>query len=278
MISFVSFKIGSSKFVQYALFLANIFPKQFAEVMDSFPEAIKCLSEFACNNHFPDICMEAIRLIRFSAELVRKNTDLFDYEPEAVTTGSENITSPSSPIGSPLHISNTSPQHTISDNHRVWAKGWLSIFIQLWSVISRCTLDVRTRSLTVLFEIIKTYGKDFKPAWWRDIFKIIFKIFKFSSSLSGKDRKAWMQTTCNHTLFAISDVFSAHYQQLAPHLPDFYEQLFLCIQKGSSDLAKASIDVLENVVVSNGEHFTPEVWDRTIELIVRIFDCSIPEL
>lgn len=87
-----------------------------------------------------------------------------------------------------------------------------------------------------------------------------------------------MQTTCNHTLFAISDVFSAHYQQLAPHLPIFYDQLFLCIQKGSADLAKASIDVLENVVVSNGEQFTPDMWDRTVDLIVRIFENSIPEL
>lgn len=131
--------------------------------MDSFPEAIKCLSEFACNNHFPDICMEAIRLIRFSAELVRKNTDLFNNESDS--TGGEHAGSPSSP----LHLS---PQHSAADTQRVWAKGWLSIFIQLWSVISRCTLDVRTRSLTVLFEIIKTYGRDFKAAWWHDIFKV----------------------------------------------------------------------------------------------------------
>lgn len=37
---------------------ANIFPDHFIELMDSFQEAIKCLSEFACNTIFPDTSME----------------------------------------------------------------------------------------------------------------------------------------------------------------------------------------------------------------------------
>lgn len=33
------------------------------------------------------------------------------------------------------------------------------------------------RGLTVMFEILKTYGDTFLPHWWNDIFKIIFRIF-----------------------------------------------------------------------------------------------------
>ena len=49
---------------------ANIFEKFFLAVIDSFQDAVKCLSEFACNAAFPDTSMEAIRLIRNCAKYV----------------------------------------------------------------------------------------------------------------------------------------------------------------------------------------------------------------
>ena len=49
---------------------ANIFEKYFAATLDSFQDAVKCLSEFACNAAFPDTSMEAIRLIRNCAKYV----------------------------------------------------------------------------------------------------------------------------------------------------------------------------------------------------------------
>ena len=33
------------------------------------------------------------------------------------------------------------------------------------------------RGLTVMFEIMKTYGEDFERHWWKDLFRIIFRIF-----------------------------------------------------------------------------------------------------
>ena len=52
------------------LFSASIFEKYFAATIDSFQDAVKCLSEFACNAAFPDTSMEAIRLIRSCAKYV----------------------------------------------------------------------------------------------------------------------------------------------------------------------------------------------------------------
>ena len=48
----------------------NVFEKLFAAIIDSFQDAVKCLSEFACNAAFPDTSMEAIRLIRNCAKYV----------------------------------------------------------------------------------------------------------------------------------------------------------------------------------------------------------------
>lgn len=39
-------------------------------MMESFQDAVKCLSEFACNVGFPDISMEAIHLLRTCADCV----------------------------------------------------------------------------------------------------------------------------------------------------------------------------------------------------------------
>lgn len=33
------------------------------------------------------------------------------------------------------------------------------------------------RGLTVMFEIMKTYGHTFEKHWWQDLFRIVFRIF-----------------------------------------------------------------------------------------------------
>ena len=55
---------------EMVVFSASIFEKYFAATIDSFQDAVKCLSEFACNAAFPDTSMEAIRLIRNCAKYV----------------------------------------------------------------------------------------------------------------------------------------------------------------------------------------------------------------
>lgn len=49
---------------------ATTFQHHFPAAIDSFQDAVKCLSEFACNAAFPDTSMEAIRLIRFCGKYV----------------------------------------------------------------------------------------------------------------------------------------------------------------------------------------------------------------
>lgn len=55
---------------------ATIFEKYFHATIDSFQDAVKCLSEFACNASFPDTSMEAIRLIRNCAKYVYENPEV----------------------------------------------------------------------------------------------------------------------------------------------------------------------------------------------------------
>lgn len=60
-------------------FTANIFQQHFPAAIDSFQDAVKCLSEFACNIAFPDTSMEAIRLIRYCAKYVSERPQVFYF-------------------------------------------------------------------------------------------------------------------------------------------------------------------------------------------------------
>uniref|UniRef100_A0A665WIG9 ADP-ribosylation factor guanine nucleotide-exchange factor 1 (brefeldin A-inhibited) n=1 Tax=Echeneis naucrates TaxID=173247 RepID=A0A665WIG9_ECHNA len=219
--------------------VTNVFEKHFAATIDSFQDAVKCLSEFACNASFPDTSMEAIRLIRHCAKYVSERPQAFkDY---------------------------TSDDMNVAPEDRVWVRGWFPILFELSCIINRCKLDVRTRGLTVMFEVMKTYGHTFEKHWWQDLFRIVFRIFDNMKLPEQQTEKAeWMTTTCNHALYAICDVFTQYFESLNDVLlDDILAQLYWCVQQDNEQLARSGTNCLENVVILNGEKFSPETWDKT---------------
>ncbi|XP_072897157.1 brefeldin A-inhibited guanine nucleotide-exchange protein 1 isoform X5 [Hemitrygon akajei] len=230
----------------------NVFAKHFPATIDSFQDAVKCLSEFACNAAFPDTSMEAIRLIRHCAKYVSERPQAFrEY---------------------------TSDDMNVAAEDRVWVRGWFPILFELSCIINRCKLDVRTRGLTVMFEIMKTYGHTFEKHWWQDLFRIVFRIFDNMKLPEQQTEKAeWMTTTCNHALYAICDVFTQYFEVLNDVLlDDIFAQLYWCVQQDNEQLARSGTNCLENVVILNGEKFLPETWDKTCSCMLDIFKTTIP--
>ncbi|XP_050518522.1 brefeldin A-inhibited guanine nucleotide-exchange protein 1 isoform X2 [Diabrotica virgifera virgifera] len=234
--------------------IMELYEKQFPTMIDSFQDAVKCLSEFACNARFPDTSMEAIRLVRACACSVNGAPHLFAEHGGLET------------------------DITVSEDDRVWVRGWFPLLFSLSCVVNRCKLDVRTRALTVLFEVIKTYGDTFSPHWWKDLFKVLFRIFdnmKLPEKQPEKDE--WMTTTCNHALYAIVDVFTQYYDVLGPLLlEELYSQLHWCVQQDNEQLARSGTNCLENLVNSNGNKFTEETWEKTCQCMLDIFNSTVP--
>lgn len=232
----------------------DIYQKQFSIMIDSFQDAVKCLSEFACNAKFPDTSMESIRLVLQCAQCVSNSPQLF-----AEHAGMEN-------------------DINLAEEDRIWVRGWFPMLFSLSCVVNRCKLDVRTRGLTVMFEIVKNHGGAFKPNWWRDLFNILFRIFdnmKLPEQFTEKDE--WMTTTCNHALYAIIDVFTQYFDVLGPMLlGDLYTQLHWCVQQNNEQLAKSGTNCLENLVISNGFKFTDDTWSKTCDCMLNIFDSTLP--
>ncbi|KAH9416417.1 Brefeldin A-inhibited guanine nucleotide-exchange protein 1 [Dermatophagoides pteronyssinus] len=240
----------------------NIYERNFTAMIDSFQDAIKCLSEFGCNQHFPDTSMESIRLIRACARYVAEQPQYFKEF--------NNLDD--------KQTSSTSNGFLASEDDRVWIRGWLPILFELSCIVNQCKLDVRTRALTVMFEIIKSHGNVFRENWWTDLFKIIFRIFD-SLKLPGShsDRIEWMTTTCNHALYSIVDVFTQYFDLLGSFLlKDVYSQLFWCIQQDNEQLSRSGINCFENLIISCGRKYNLNTWSMTLEFIERIHDATKP--
>ncbi|XP_063319273.1 brefeldin A-inhibited guanine nucleotide-exchange protein 2 [Pelmatolapia mariae] len=231
----------------------NTFREHFAAAIDSFQDAVKCLSEFVCNAAFPDTSMEAIRLIRHCAKYVSDR-------PQALREY-------------------TSDDMNVAPGDRVWVRGWFPILFELSCIINRCKLDVRTRGLTVMFEIMKSYGHTFEKHWWHDLFRIVFRIFDNMKLPEQQTEKTeWMTTTCNHALYAICDVFTQFYEPLSEILlADIFTQLQWCVRQDNEQLARSGTNCLENLVILNGEKFSPEVWDITCSCMLEIFQNTSPQ-
>ncbi|KAM3923498.1 brefeldin A-inhibited guanine nucleotide-exchange protein 2 isoform 2-T2 [Leptodactylus fuscus] len=234
--------------------VTNVFQHHFPAAIDSFQDAVKCLSEFACNFTFPDTSMEAIRLIRYCAKYVSN-------KPQALREY-------------------TSDDVNVAPVDRVWVRGWFPILFELSCIINRCKLDVRTRGLTVMFEIMKSYGHTFENHWWHDLFRIVFRIFDNMKLPEMQTEKSeWMTTTCNHALYAICDVFTQFYEALnSVLLSDIFTQLHWCVKQDNEQLARSGINCLENLVILNGEKFSPDVWDQTCNCMLDIFRTTIPSV
>uniref|UniRef100_A0A7N8YMD5 ADP-ribosylation factor guanine nucleotide-exchange factor 2 (brefeldin A-inhibited) n=1 Tax=Mastacembelus armatus TaxID=205130 RepID=A0A7N8YMD5_9TELE len=230
----------------------NTFQRHFAAAIDSFQDAVKCLSEFVCNAAFPDTSMEAIRLIRHCAKYVSERPQtLREY---------------------------TSDDMNVAPGDRVWVRGWFPILFELSCIINRCKLDVRTRGLTVMFEIMKSYGHTFEKHWWHDLFRIVFRIFDNMKLPEQQTEKTeWMTTTCNHALYAICDVFTQFYEPLSEILlADIFTQLQWCVRQDNEQLARSGTNCLENLVILNGEKFSPDVWNITCSCMLEIFQNTSP--
>lgn len=234
---------------------ATIFEKYFHATIDSFQDAVKCLSEFACNASFPDTSMEAIRLIRNCAKYVYENPEMFKEH--------------------------SSEDGSIPESDKVWVKGWFPVLFELSCIINRCKLDVRTRGLTVMFEIMKSYGYTFQQHWWRDVFRVVFRIFDNmklpDQQVDWSEKSEWMTTTCNHALYAVVDVFTQYFEVLSDVLlEDMFSHLLWCVQQDNEQLARSGTNCLENLVVSNGSQFSPEMWQRACRCIRDIFTNTVP--
>ncbi|XP_018655097.1 putative brefeldin A-inhibited guanine nucleotide-exchange protein [Schistosoma mansoni] len=260
----------------------TVFKEHLRIVVDAFQPLVKALAEFACNPRFPDTAMESIRLIRICACTVAEN--------ETVFIGLQNPEFPIVNNNNSMELPNSDLKYVylLPEDDQIWLRGWMPVLCELFRIINGCKLDVRTRGLTVFFDILKSHGNKFKPLWWRETFAVIFRVFQHfrissasseynNTALSNMERTEWMNTTCNHTLFSVVDIFTQFYDVLHDILlDDIYQQLRWCCLQEHEQLARSGTSCLETLILSNGKRFNDKIWESTVNLIVDLFKSTVP--
>ena len=56
-------------------------------------------------------------------------------------------------------------------------------------------LIIVLRTLTVMFEIMKSYGHTFYKHWWKEVFKVVFRIFQIMKL--PNQQIGWIEVSSN---------------------------------------------------------------------------------
>ena len=163
---------------------------------------------------------------------------------------------------------------------QIWVRGWFPVLFGLSRIINRCKLDVRTRALTVMFEVMKMYGDRFMAQWWTDLFRVVFRIFddkKLAGMSSQQEQNEWMSTTCTLALRSIIDVVSQFFDILQGCvLAELLTLLEWCITRHNESLARTGTECLHILVMNNGFNFTDDSWAATCTSLQRLFQVNEP--
>nr|pir hypothetical protein Y87G2A.x - Caenorhabditis elegans [Caenorhabditis elegans] len=295
-----STEIGEASFLTAQKVIEKRFKEDFPAFLDSFQEALKCLQEFASSTKKFHVFYAIFKLIEFFFFLAHtfenvensslkwlKNWYFRKFSEKKIEFFSKKwlkiehfryVSENSDKIDEAARRDDHLHKGLTADQH-VWLRGWFPIFFELSCIINRCKLDVRTRSLTVMFEIMKHHGSDFRPEWWKDLLEIVFRIFDPSKMDDHRsDKREWMSTTCNHAMLSVVEVFTQFYTQLSVYaLPMIYRQFGIFIRQQNEQLARCTISCLESLISQNGERFTEPMWEQTIELIRELFETTLPK-
>ena len=71
-------------------------------------------------------------------------------------------------------------------------------------------LLVRSRGLTVMFEVMKTYGHTYEKHWWQDLFRIVFRIFD-NMKLPEQQTEVGASSKIQHRVQCCLHIYSVHW-------------------------------------------------------------------
>lgn len=77
-----------------------------------------------------------------------------------------------------------------------------------------------------------------------------------------------MNTTCNHALYAMTDVFNQFFEKLAPVLlPQMLSQFKWCLRQDNDQLSRSAVACIENLIVTNRPLMSDAVEGSVVEFL-----------
>lgn len=203
---------------------------------DSFGELVICLGEIAKNPRFQKTSLHAVELLK--------------------TT-----------------ITHVDEMNVKGD---VFEKVWFPILSGFHDVIMNGEdLEVRSRALNYLFDVLVEYGGQFEPAFWDSICrKLLFPIFivlKSRSSLSHDEMSVWLSTTMIQALRNMISLLTHYFKTLERMLDGFLDLLVTCIDQENDTVSRIGSSCMLQLIVDNANELTLYHWKLVVDKMEDIF-------
>ncbi|KAI5952754.1 SEC7 [Candida jiufengensis] len=143
-------------------------------------------------------------------------------------------------------------------------------------------LEVRSRALNSLFDLLMKYGKFFDQKFWDLICKeLLFPIFKvlgnhweLSLDELNDNLSVWLSTTLIQALKSMINLFSHYFDELNHLLDEYLKLIISCICQENDTIARIGRECLTNLLLDNCQKFESKHWNEILETFASLFELT----
>lgn len=213
---------------------------------DSFEDMTKCLASFAKNSHFQKTALHSVELLKSTIKDIIVLGDCKDLLEESAD---------------------------------VYSTLWFPLLLSFHDItMNGEDLEVRSRALNYLFDILVENGGKFEVTFWnticRQLLFPIFVILKSRSTKSQDEMSVWLSTTMIQALRNMIALLSHYFDILERMLDGFLELLVTCILQDNDTVSRIGSSCLQQLVVQNVERLQGKHWNQIVHRIEYLFQAT----
>ncbi|EGV59934.1 Sec7-domain-containing protein [Yamadazyma tenuis ATCC 10573] len=163
-------------------------------------------------------------------------------------------------------------------------KLWFPVLFGFHKVIMHGEeLEVRSRALTYLFDILLEYGENFDSSFWDSVCKeLLFPIFEVLHNRWGLSNfddtndnfSVWLSTTLIQALRNMIGLFTHYFESLRSRTSDFLSLLISCVCQENDTIARIGRSCLHTLLIENAEKFNDDEWKLIIDCFRTLFQLT----
>jgi brefeldin A-inhibited guanine nucleotide-exchange protein len=252
-------KDGNQATVERTYEIIDSIYRDYSEVIfsidDAFNEFIHVLKELSMNSKFQKISLHTLQKIKMIIVKIANLT--FDEGDELKNS-----------------------------NKDVFQDFWypaLSSFNQV--IMKGDDLEIRSRALNFLFDILVQFGNRFDEKFWDKIcvnllfpiFGVLSKHWEINQFNSHDDLSVWLSTTLIQALRNMIALFTHYFSVLSKMLDGYLGLLISCICQENDTIARIGRSCLQQLISQNMKSFSDEHWDKIVEAFEKLFEFTTPK-
>lgn len=229
---------------------------------ESYGDMIACLSEIGKNQRFQKPSLHSIELLK---ETIKQN----------VIPLTENA----------ALREHVSPETAAVADEELYMKLWLPLLLAFHDVIMNGEdLEVRSRALNYLFDILVEQGSKFSSTFWNAVCRqILFPTFVVLKSRSEMARfntqdnmSVWLSTTMIQALRNMISLLTHYFHILSRMLDGFLDLLVDCILQENETVSRIGSSCFLQLVEKNVNKLDTSHWAKLVDRLVYLFEVTTP--